>query len=118
MALHLAARTRGHIIVLHCKGRLVSRTEAAALAGKVGELLDPRYPLVLDFAQVDHIDSIGLGGLVLLHMWAKSRGCEIKFASPTKRIRQLLETTNLVSVLPLYTTVDEAVMAWELAHSA
>jgi anti-sigma B factor antagonist len=118
MALHLEAMRWRNIVVLRCKGRLVSRAEAAALAGKVGELLQRRRPLVLDISHLDHVDSTGLGGLVMLHMWAKSRGLEIKFASPTERIRHLLETTNLASFLPLYITVDDAVMAAELAHSA
>lgn len=94
--------------VMYCRGRIVYREEAAALSGKVSELLPHSRRLVLDLGGVEMIDSAGLGELVLLHMWAQAAGCEVKLAGASDNIRQLLELTNLASVFEIYPSVEEA----------
>jgi anti-anti-sigma factor len=58
------------------------------------------------------IDSAGLGELVVLYVWAQAKGNSIKLAAPGKRIRELLELTNLASVFPIHSTLDEALFSW------
>ena len=120
LALHMEVRPRGHVIILHCKGRLVYRDEAGAFSQKVGELLERHQPLVVDFTGLDTIDSAGLGELVLLHMWAQTSNRSMRLANPNPKVRHLLKITNLLSVLFVYPTVEEAVAASirELARPA
>jgi anti-sigma B factor antagonist len=115
--LQLEVRHRGQAVVVHCKGRIVYRNEAAALSQEVGELLDNGQVLVLDFTGVEAIDSAGLGELVLLHMRSQSVGRPIKLANPNQRVRHLLEITNLTSILDLYPTLDAAIDAPSSARS-
>jgi anti-anti-sigma factor len=67
--------------------------------------------MVVDLAGIDSVDSGGLGELVLTHMWAEAAGYTLKFASPKKSVRHLFETTNLVSVFDVYSSVPEAMDA-------
>ena len=102
---------RGDAIVLHCKGRIVFGDEAAALSRTVGELLQRTQHLVVELSGVEAIDSAGLGELVLLHMWAEGNRYSVKLASPSKRVRHLLQITNLALVFEIYDTVDDALAA-------
>jgi anti-anti-sigma regulatory factor len=44
-------------------------------------------------------------------MWAQGAGYSLKLACPKPSVRHLLELTNLVSVLDVYSSVAEAVSA-------
>jgi len=98
-------------VVLHCQGRLIFRNEAHALSETVNEILPTVRRMVIDLAGVGSVDSAGLGELVMLHMWAEAAGYTLKFASPNRSVRQLLELTNLISVFDLYPSVPEAMAA-------
>jgi anti-anti-sigma factor len=77
----------------------------------VGDLLALTRRLVVDLAGIERVDSAGLGELVMLHMWADGMGYAVAFASPNARVRNLLELTNLVSLLDVHGSLDEAVRA-------
>jgi len=111
LSLHMETQHRGDAIVLHCKGRIVFGDEAAALSRTVGELLQRTQHLVVELSGVEAIDSAGLGELVLLHMWAEGNRYSVKLASPSKRVRHLLQITNLALVFEIYDTVDDALAA-------
>jgi len=107
-------------IVLHCQGRLIFRNEAHALSKTVSEILPEGRRMVVDLAGVESVDSAGLGELVMLHMWAEAAGYTLKFASPNRNVRHMLELTNLISVFDLYPSVAEAIaaMRYEEVRSA
>jgi len=111
LKLTLEAHPYGGAVVLHCSGRLIFHGKANALSATIGEILPTARRMILDLAGVESVDSAGLGELVLLHMWAEAAGYSLKFASPNKFVRQLLELTNLVSVFDVYSSVPEAVAA-------
>jgi len=98
-------------MVLHCEGRITSSTEGRALATLVAEVLPSARRMVVDLAEVDSVDSGGLGELVLTHMWAEAARYRLKFASPRESVRRLFEITNLVSVFDVYGSVAEALAA-------
>jgi anti-anti-sigma factor len=108
MTLSLEAARVGSAVVLHCQGRGIFRSEARALAGLISEVLPAAQHLVVDLAGVITLDSDALGELVLTHMWADAAGYSLKFASASGPVRQLFESTNLVSVFDLYESVPEA----------
>lgn len=101
----------GGTVVLHCQGRIIFGQEARTLTTVVADVLPSARRMVVDLAGVEVVDSAGLGELVLLHMWAEAAGYGLKFASPRKPVRQLLELTNLVSVFDAYASVAEAMAA-------
>ena len=111
LKLTLEARHFGGAVVLHCEGRIVFHSEARALSTVVTKILPSTRRMIVDLAAVDSVDSAGLGELVLTHMWAEAAGYTLKFASPRKSVRRLFEITNLVSVLDVYASVPEAMVA-------
>lgn len=113
LKLSLETRNRGDVMVVHCQGRIVYRDEAAALSRVVGEIVDRGGKVILDLGGVSSIDSAGIGELVFLHTWAQSRRGDLKCAGPTPFVRQLLDLTNLNSVLDIHSTVNEALTAFQ-----
>jgi anti-anti-sigma factor len=111
LKLTLKANPYGGAAVLHCAGRLIFRDEANALAAMLAKILPTARKMVLDLTGVESVDSAGLGELVLLHMWAEAAGYSLKLACPNPSVRHLLELTNLVAVLDVYSSVPEAVAA-------
>jgi len=110
LKLSLEAQTGG-AVVLHCPGRIFFGLEVRALTAIISEVLPSARRMVVDVGGVEVVDSAGLGELVLLHMWAEAAGYGLKFASPSKSVRQLLELTNLVSVFDVYPSVADAMAA-------
>lgn len=108
MKLSLEIVTRGDVIIVHCQGRIVYRDEAAAFSRVVGDVLLHSNKLVLDLSGVNSIDSAGIGELALLQTWAQNRNVALKCAAPNMLVRNLLELTNLDSVLELHPSLDAA----------
>ena len=115
MQLILEAKSDGEVPVLQCRGRIVYRDEASALTERAYELLRKHQRLLVDLDQVENIDSGGLGALVMLQMWARQGGGELKFCRPTQRVDQLFELTNLRSIFEIYPTREEALSAFSQA---
>lgn len=111
MKLKFEVSARKGVVVLHCKGRMAYREDAAALMEKVAELLPKTQQLVLEISGVDRIDRTALGEFAVILMWARAAHCSVRLAGARDHIRELLELTNLVSVITLDASLDHAVSA-------
>ena len=82
--------------------------EGSALLRKTvrGLLDDKRTHIVLNLADVDYIDSSGIGELVSAYTTVKGRGGELKLLHLTKKVHDLLQLTKLYTVFDIYD--DEA----------
>lgn len=116
MKLSLETRSRGDIVIVHCHGRIVYRNEAEALSQLVGELLGHRGKVILDLSGVMSIDSAGIGELISLHTRAQSQNVDLKCASPSPLVRELLDLTNVNSVLEIHPSVGEALAAFPMTE--
>src|SRR5271166_4368830 len=101
----------GTAVVLHCHDHAIFCSEGRALAGLISEVLPSARRMVVDLAAVDALDSGALGELVMIHMWAEAAGYALTFASPSDSVRGLFESTNLVSVFDVYSSVEAAIAA-------
>ena len=83
--------------VVRCRGRLV-----AELSGFFHQKISPLIPgckhIVLDFSELDYVDSMGLGTLVRLYVSSKSAGCRLELIHIGKHVRELLGLTHLLQV--------------------
>ena len=111
MSLKFEVSVRKGVVILHCKGRIAYREDAAALMEKVAELLPKTQQLVLEFSGVERIDRSALGELAVIMMWARAAKCSVRLAGARTHIRELLEWTNLVSVIQVDASLDHAVLA-------
>jgi anti-anti-sigma factor len=64
--------------------------------------------IVLDLAEVPTMDSTGLGALVTACRAARQAGGDLRIVKARAAVRELLERTNVVRVLPLHASPDEA----------
>jgi len=108
LKLSLETRNRGGVVIVHCQGRIVYREEAAALSCLAGELLQSGSKVVLDLSGVTSMDSAGIGELALLQTLAQQRNSALKLAGANEIVSELLDLTNLDSVLELHPSVAAA----------
>lgn len=112
LKLSLETRNSGDIIIVHCHGRIVYRDEAAALSCLVGEILTGQGKVILDLSGVSSIDSAGIGELAFLQSLAQSQNADLKCAGASPWVRDLLDLTNLDSVLEIHPSVCDALAAF------
>jgi anti-sigma B factor antagonist len=113
LKLDLETRAIDDVTVLYCRGRFTYRDEATAFSRKIAELLPNARQIVVELSGLEIIDSAGLGELVVVHMWVKASGCSLKLAGANRRIQQLLELTNLLSVFDVHLTLDDALLSFQ-----
>ena len=111
LKLSLEIRSSDDAIVVYCKGRIIYRKEVAALSCTLAEVLPQTRQLVLEMSEVESMDGAGLGELLSALSSAQARGCRMKLAAPSKRVRELLDMTRLASVFEVHDTVEDAVLA-------
>ncbi len=97
--LTLEVQNHPHVTVLRCSGRIVHGDGADTLLRALMSQ-DSRH-LRIDLSGVKAIDAGGLGVLVALGKWAKDGNRTIQLTNPSKRVREALETTKLISVLQI-----------------
>jgi anti-sigma B factor antagonist len=111
MPLRLESRPVGDVLIVQCHGRIVAGNEVYALHAYVGDSFAKYVNIVMQFDQVTFMDSSGLGALVRLMQTARSKGGDLKLCALPTQIRQVLETTHLISQFEAYDTIEEAITA-------
>jgi anti-anti-sigma factor len=99
----LEIEDRGSTAVIRCRGKLLAGS-TDLLYAPVSQLLPAHQRLILDLADLTHMDSMGLGALARLYVSASTKGCELQLLHLGKKVRELLVMTNL---LPAFTIVGE-----------
>lgn len=86
------------VTVVKCHGRLIS-DNADEIRKVVQPLIQQGGRIALDFADLDYLDSSGLGAIVGLKVSAINRGlCVLELRNLTPRVKQLLSITNLLQL--------------------
>lgn len=100
--MEITEETLANVTVLRLKGRL-DAASAAALREKISLLSrENRVKLIADMADVDFIDSSGLGSLVSSLRTVTKLGGDIKLLGLQDRVRLVLEMTRLDRVFGIY----------------
>jgi len=71
---------------------------AAEFKQEVRALVPQTKRIVLDLNEVVFMDSSGLGAIIGVYVTAKNAQCELQLVNLSKKIRELLGMTNLLSV--------------------
>jgi anti-sigma B factor antagonist len=97
------------VMVIQPKEKRLDAGIAAGLKSKLAELVEQGHVnMVINLAEVDLVDSSGLGVLVSALKKVGSRG-EIKICNLKEGVRSLFELTRLDKVFSLYHSESEAV---------
>jgi len=100
-ALTLRTYPKDEAIVVECHGRLTSST-SGILQSEVKPLLRQTKHVILDLTNLWQVDSMGLGTLIALYVSAKTAGCRLELINLSKKVRELLGMTNLLSVFGVF----------------
>jgi anti-anti-sigma factor len=86
------------VTVIKCQGRLI-RENTDEIRKIVQPLILRGGRIALDFAQLEHLDSSGLGAIVGLKVSAINRGlCVLELRNLSPRVKKLLSMTNLLQL--------------------
>jgi anti-sigma B factor antagonist len=66
--------------------------------------------IVLDLSGVDLCDSSGLNLMAQTHLMARQHGGWLRLVGAQPLVREVLDATRLTGTLPLYDTVDQAIL--------
>lgn len=107
-------RLAGDVTVLALNGDVVfNGGGAVVLKDKVLSLIAAgRRKIVLDLGDVSYVDSAGLVQLVQIHASAKDHGGAVRLANVTKRMKDLLVVTKLVTVFDSYDDDVDAIRSF------
>lgn len=82
--------------LVQCDGHLTFDV-AADFKNQVKALIPTAKKIVLDLTNLTYMDSAGLGAVVSIYVSAKKAGCELQLINLTKRVKELLGITHLLS---------------------
>ena len=102
-----STRQVGGVTIVDISGRIVLGQESAALRDEVLDLLSKGHKqILLNLADVDHIDSMGLGALVSAFASVRKQGGELKLLNLTDKAADLMQVTKLYTIFDIVN--DEA----------
>jgi anti-sigma B factor antagonist len=94
---------QGTTTLVKCHGKLVSGVTDVLYSG-VKQHIAGSKRIILDLSDLAYMDSMGLGTVMRLYVSCRASGCTLELINIGKRIRNLLELTNIWS---MFATVGE-----------
>ncbi len=114
MSMHLATREVGGVTIVDLSGKITLGEGGMTLREEVRKLLaEGKKKIVLNLAEVNYIDSSGLGELVSAYTAVKNGGGELKLLNLTSKVRDLLVITKLVTVFDVKDDEASAVSSFK-----
>jgi anti-sigma B factor antagonist len=99
MSMKFTTREVGGVTLVDLSGKITLGEGGLTLRDEVHKLLaEGKKKIVLNLADVNYIDSSGLGELVSAYTAVKNAGGELKLLNLTSKVRDLLVITKLVTV--------------------
>ena len=114
MALKIESREVGHVTILDVQGRIVLGDEIHLLRDAVRALLaEGKKRIILNLAEVDYIDSSGVGELVGAFTTVRNAGGELKLLNLTQKVHDVLHVTKLYTVFDIRDDEFQAVKSFD-----
>lgn len=96
-------RTIGDVKILDCSGKITLGEGTMVIRNTVRDILQGgAKKIILNLADVNYIDSSGVGELVSTYTTVVNREGQLKLLSLTKKLRELLTITKLLTVFDIY----------------
>ena len=119
MDIKTTTRTVGEVAIVDISGRIVLGSESASLRSLVSELLSNGHnKILLNLAEVNYIDSSGLGHLVSAFTTVRKQGGELKLLKLTNKVHDLMQITRLYTVFDIRDDETEALKSFGLTGVA
>ena len=114
----ISERTIGDVVVVDVSGKITLGDGGdTILKDKLRSLVQQgQKKLLLNLADVAYVDSAGLGAIVQSYTTVTNQGGGLKLVNTTKRIKDLLAITKLLTVFDTFDSEAEAVTSYSTAQ--
>ena len=112
--MHISERAVGDVIIVDVSGKItLGEGGDIALKDKMRSLIQQgNKKLLLNLGDVSYVDSAGLGEIVQAYATVNKDGGKLKLLNTTKRIKDLLSITKLLTVFECHDNENEAVKSF------
>lgn len=111
---HIDEHTIGGVVVLTLEGHMTLDAEEKRLRDVVDDLIaGGTLKVVLDLGAVPYVDSIGIGEFVRVYSALVRAGGALRVIGAGRRVREVLEATQLAGVLGVSDSIEDAVRKLE-----
>ncbi len=108
-----SVREQDGVTVLAPKGKIMGGPDSTELHEKLRELIkNNTKKVIIDLAEVDWMNSTGLGILISGLTTMRGAGGELKLSRVTDKIQSLLVITKLVTVFESHDSVETAIKSF------
>lgn len=113
MSMKFATRKVGDVTVLDLSGKITLGEGSVTIRDAVRDVLGTgETKILLNLADVNYIDSSGIGELVSALTAVKNAGGQLKLLQLTKKVQDLLQITKLYTVFDIYDDEAEAIATY------
>ena len=118
MPLEIGIREVSHVTILDVKGRIVLGDETHQLRLAVRDLIEQgKKKIILNLAEVDYIDSSGVGELVGAFTAVRGSGGELKLLNLSQKVQDVLHITKLYTVFDVRDDEFKAVKSFDYFYA-
>jgi anti-sigma B factor antagonist len=101
------------IVVLHLIGRVAMGRPCQEIEANIEELIQQKaQKVVLNFSEVQRMDSTGFGTLVLCAGKFRKAGGDLRVAGAKGIVEEIAHTSNIPRIIPFYPSLEEAVASF------
>ncbi|MFQ6094025.1 MAG: STAS domain-containing protein [bacterium] len=101
------------IAIVRPEGKIMGGEETALLCDTLRSLMNEGVmKIVMDFGGVSWINSAGIGVIMGCFTTLRRMGGNMKFSSPTDKVRYYLQITKLNTVFEIFDTSEKAVASF------
>jgi anti-sigma B factor antagonist len=114
MTIQASTRAVGDIAIVDISGQLRLGEGTGKLRDVVQQLVSQGYrKILLNLAGVVHIDSSGIGELMMNYTTLRNQGGELKLMNLHKNVRNLLQVTRLYTLFDVHDDQAVALSAFQ-----
>ena len=117
--MHISERSVGEVMIVDVSGKITLGDGGdAILKDKMQSLMQQgKKHVLLNLGEVSYVDSAGLGEIVQAYATMNKGGGALKLLNTTKRIKDLLAITKLLTVFECHDNEAEAVSSFSAAKA-
>jgi anti-sigma B factor antagonist len=109
----IETRSVGDVRILDCSGKITLGEGTMAVRNTVRDILKNNgKKIILNLADVNYIDSSGIGELVSTYSTVANTGGQLKLLNLTKKIQELLAITKLLTVFQVFDNEQSALASF------
>ncbi len=113
MSLKVSSREVGGVTVVDLSGRIVLGEGSDILRTAFSDLVSQgRRKILLNLADINYIDSSGLGALVSGYTTLRGQQGQVKLLNLTKKVHDLLQITKLLTVFEVFEDENTALKSF------